>query len=292
MSVNLVNLIKGQLGDSVLEQLGGLLGESAENTRNAVDAGVPTILGSIADKVANDSSAADMLSKELDGLDSNIAVDFSGLLADSNRDSLAEKGAGLLQGLFGDKLGGITDLISQFSGIGSKSSSSLLSMILPIVLGAINKQKRVNGLDHAGALSMLSDQKEYISQAMPSGMSDLLNSSGLLSGLSDMISGAGQAASDAVGDAVSGVADAAADAAGSAKDAASSAAGAVSDAASSAADTAADMADSAKDAASNVASGVADSASQAASSGSSMVKKYLPIAIVVLLILFILKSCM
>ena len=277
MSVNLVNLIKGQLGDSALEQLGGLLGESAENTMNAVNAGVPTILGSIADKVANDAGAADRFSSELDGLDSGIATDFSALLADSNRETLAEKGTGMLEGLFGDNLGGITDLISQFSGMGSKSSSSLLSMILPIVLGAINKQKRIHGLDNAGALRLLGDQKDYISQAMPSGMSDLLSSSGLMSGLSDMISSAGSA----VADAASGAADAASEMADSAKDAASSAADSVSDAASSAADTAGD-----------VASGVADSANQAASAGGSMIKKYLPIAVIVLLILFILKSCM
>jgi hypothetical protein len=277
MSVNLVNLIKGQLGDSVLEQLGGLLGESADNTRNAVNAGVPTILGSIADKVANDPGAADRLSSELDGLDSGSAVDFGGLLADSNRGSLAEKGSEMLQGLFGDKLGGITDLISQFSGLGGKSASSLLSMIIPIVLGAINKQKRIHGLDNAGALRLLGDQKDYISQAMPSGMSDLLNSSGLMSGLSDMVSSAGSA----VADAASGAADAASEVADSAKDAASTAADSVSEAASSAADKAGDVAGS-----------VADSATQATSAGSSMVKKYLPIAIAVLLILIILKSCM
>ena len=296
MSVNLINLIKGQLGDSVLEQLGGLLGESAQNTRNAIDAGVPTILGSIADKVANDSNAADMFSKELDGLDAGTAVDFTGLLASEDQASMMEKGAGLLQGLFGDKLSGVTDLISQFSGIGGKSSSSLLSMILPVVLGAINKQKRIHGLDQAGALQMLGDQTDYISQAMPSGMGDLLNSSGLLSGLTGMLSGV-------AGDAVSGVTDAAAEVVDGAKDAASAAAGAVTDAAgdavsaageavSSVTDTATDMADSAKDAASNVASGVADTTSQAASSGGSMIKKFLPIAVGVLLILFILKSCM
>ena len=296
MSVNLINLIKGQLGDSMLEQLGGLLGESAENTGNAVDASVPTIIGSIADKVANDSNAAGMLSNALDDLDPGMAVDFTSLLGSGNQESVVEKGAGLLEGLFGDKLGGITDLLSQFSGIGNKSSSSLLSMVLPMVLGALNKQKRINGLDNAGVLNLLSNQNDYVSQAMPSGMGDLLNSSGLLSGLSGMLSSATDAVTGAASDVVSGVADTAADVADSAADAASSAAGAVTDAvgdaASSVADTASNVADSAKDAASNVASGVADTTSEAASAGGSMIKKLLPIAAIVLLILFVLKSCM
>ena len=270
MSVNLLNLVKGQLDDSAFEQLGGLLGQSAENTRSAVDAALPTILGGIVDKVSNDSGAADMFSRQLEGLDAGTATDLGGLLADTNRDSLAAKGGEMLQGLFGDKLGGVADLISQFSGMDGKSASSLLSMILPVVLGAINKQKRIHGLDNAGALQLLGDQKDYISQAMPSGMSELLNSSGLLTE-------AGSAAADAASDA----ADAVADVADSAKTAATSAAGTVSDAASSAADKAGDAA-----------SGAADSAAQAASAGGSMVKKYLPIVIVVLLILVILKSCM
>ena len=318
MSVNLVNLIKGQLGDSALEQLGGLLGESAENTKNAVNASVPTIIGSIADKVANDSNAAGMLSNALDDLDPGMAVDFNGLLGSDNHTSIVEKGAGLLQGLFGDKLSGVTDLLSQFSGMGSKSSSSLLSMVLPMVLGALNKQKRINGLDNAGVLNLLSNQNDYVSQAMPSGMGDLLNSSGLIGGLSTMLGSAKDAVTDAASDAVAGVADTAADVAGSAADAASSAAGAVTDAvgdaassaadaasnvagsaadavgdaASSAANAASNVADSAVESAKDAASGVADTASQAASSGGSMIKKILPIAAVVLLVLFILKSCM
>lgn len=296
MSVNLINLIKGQLGDSALEQLGGLLGESAANTKNAVDASVPTIIGSIADKVSSDSNAAGMLSSALDDLDPGMAVDFAGLLGSGNHTSVAEKGAGLLQGLFGDKLGGVADLLSQFSGIGSKSSSSLLSMVLPMVLGALNKQKRINGLDNAGVLNMLSDQKDYVSQAMPSGMSDLLSSSGLISGLSETLNSAKDAVTDAASDAVSGVADAAADVAGSATDAASTAAGAVTaavgDAATSAADAASNVADSAVESAKDAASSVADTTTQAASAGGSMIKKLLPIAAIVLLVLFVLKSCM
>ncbi len=309
MSVNLIELVKGQLGDTVLDQLGTMLGESVDNTRNAIDAGVPTILGSIVDKVSSDSNAGGMLSGVLDDLDDGIADDFTSFLQPDKQESLLEQGGGLLSNLLGDNMGSVIDMISKFSGIGSKSSSSLLGMVLPLVLGFISKQRSAGGLDQDGVMNLLSSQKDNISAAMPSGMTDLLGQSGIMSGLTSMLSGGVQnvvdAASDAaagakdtvdtaagavgdaassVGEAVSGAADKAADMAGSAKDAASDAVGATADAVSGAAGAA-------KDAASNVASGAADAAGQAASAGGSMIRKILPIAVAVIVLLFLLKQC-
>ena len=291
MSVNLIELVKGQLGDSVLDQIGGMLGESAENTRNAVDASVPTILGSIIDKVSNDSDAGSMLSGALDNLDDGIADDFTSFLQPDKQESLLEKGSGLLSGLLGDNMGSVVDMISKFSGIGSKSSSSLLGMVLPLVLGFIGKERSTGGLDQDGVMNLLSSQKENISQSMPSGMTDLLGQSGIMSGLTGMLSGGVQnivesagdvvdsatsAVSDAansVGDAVSGVTDTASDVVGGAEDIVDSAAGTVSDAASSigdavssVTDTAADVAGDAKDAAADAIGATSDAVGDAVSS--------------------------
>ena len=365
MSVNLIELVKGQLGDSVLAQLGSLIGESTENTKNAVEASVPTLLGSIVDKVSSDTDAAGMLSNVLDNLDEGIADDFSGFIQPDKQPAIAEKGLGLLQGLLGDNLSSVVDMISKFSGVGNKSSTSMLSMILPLVLGFIGKQRNTAGLDQDGVLGLLNSQTDNIKTSMPTGMGDLLSGSGILSGLTSMLStdaasnvvsdlsgaaadmassakekvesAVGDAASDvaaaaegmassakekvesavsdaasgavdaaegmassakekvesAVSDAASGAVDAAEDLASSAKEKVESA---VSDAASGAVDAAEDLASSAKEkvesAVSDAASGAADAVDQAAATGGSMIKKVLPIAIVVLVILFLLKNCM
>ena len=282
MSVNLIELVKGQLGDTVIEQLGGMLGESTDSTRQAVDASVPTILGSIVDRVSNDSEAGGMLSNVLDNLDDGLADDFSGFLQPEKQESLLEKGSGLLSGLLGDNMTSVIDMVSKFSGVGRESSSSLMSMVMPLVLGFIGKQRSTDGLDESGVMNLLAGQKDFISDSMPSGMTDLLGASGIMSGLAGMVAGAATdvvggvkdaagSAVDAAGDAASNVVDAAADMASGAKDAAGSAVDVASDAASNVADAAADMASGAKeaagsavDAAGEAVSNVADAAADVA----------------------------
>ncbi len=271
MSINLIEMVRGQLGDSVIEQLGGVLGESAENTRSAIDAGVPTILGSIVDKVSSDSNAGGMLSGVLDDLDDGIADDFTSYLQPDKQESLLEKGSGLLNGLLGDNMSSVIDMISKFSGIGSKSSSSLLGMVLPLVLGFISKQRSTGGLDQDGVMNLLSSQKDHISQAMPSGMSDLLGQSGIMAGLTSMLTGGAEKVADAAGDVVDGAADMASDAAGAVGDAVSGAVDATADLAGSAKDAVGDAASSVAEGASDLASGAADVASDAASAAGDTV---------------------
>lgn len=265
MAVNLIELVQSQLGDSVLEQLGGTLGESTENTRKAVNASVPTVLGSIVDRVSSDPDAGGMLANALDSIDDSVADDFGSVLGGQQQESIQKKGGDLLGGLLGDNLGNVVDLISQFSGAGKGSSSSLLSMVMPLILGFISKQKKSQGLDTSGLVEMLGNQKDFIADSMPSGMGDLLSKSGILSGVTSMLSGPASKLEDAASDA--------ADAAGNVADA-------TRDAAARATDSAAEAATSASDA-----------ASRAASSGSSMIRRILPIAIAVIVILFLLNQC-
>lgn len=267
MAINLIELVKSQLGDSVLEQLGGAVGESTEHTRSAVEAGVPTILGSIVDRVSSDPDAAGMLVNALDGVDDGIAGDFGSYIGGDTQASLQKKGGDLLGGLLGDNMGSVIDMISSFSGASKGSSSSILGMLMPLVMGVIGKQVKSQGLDLGGLVNMLGGQKDMIGAAMPSGMGDLLSKSGILSGVAGMLTGGTGKIADAASDAVSGAAKAAGDAADSATAAASKVA----------------------DAASHAASSAADTAGQAASAGSSMIRRLLPIAIAVIVILLLLK---
>ncbi len=81
------------------------------------------------------------------------------------------KGAGFLNGLFGDtKSNLLGSLISQFSGVKSSSASSLLSMAAPAVLGLIGNHAKQNNLDAGGLSSFLGSQKSSIMNALPAGL--------------------------------------------------------------------------------------------------------------------------
>src|SRR6185436_2866833 len=62
-----------------------------------------------------------------------------------------------------------------------------LGMIGPMILGVLKKQKSSLGLDAGGVANLLSQQKQNIASAMPSGLGNLLGS---VPGIGSMLSGA------------------------------------------------------------------------------------------------------
>ena len=62
------------------------------------------------------------------------------------------------------------------------TSKSMLSMLGPVVLGALGQQQRSTGLDASGLVSLLTSQKDQIAAAIPSGLAGQLSAAGLIAG--------------------------------------------------------------------------------------------------------------
>ena len=195
----------------------------------------PALLGSLINKSSEPEGASGIMDMVSD-LDMGMLGDIGGLFGGgaSAVNGLLGSGGGILDSLLGDKLGGVVDLISKVSGLKSGSSSSLLKMAAPFLIGMIGKQIKGKGIGFLTDLLM--GQKEHVSNAMPSGMGSLLG----LGFASDMLGKAGDVVKDvavAGADAMSGVANTAAQAAGSAASAATGAASTVAGAGADAAKT-------------------------------------------------------
>jgi Bacterial protein of unknown function (DUF937) len=108
----------------------------------------------------------------------------------------------MLSGLFG---GGTLDTMAQtigkFAGIGEGTSKSMLSMLGPVVLGALGQQQRSTGLDPSGLVSLLTSQKDQIAAAMPSGLAGQLSAAGLIDGATGGLRSGAAAASGRVAEA-------------------------------------------------------------------------------------------
>jgi outer membrane protein OmpA-like peptidoglycan-associated protein len=183
MSFNLLDTVKGYIGNELVSKAAGHLGESESGISKALGGILPSILGGVVSKATSGGEGAsgilDMAKGALgSGLLGNLGSFFGG------GDSILSKGAGLLSGLFGDKAGGITNAISSFAGIKESSASHLMSMAAPAALGAIGQHASDNNLDAGGLSSMLASQKDNIMSALPSG----------LSGIMSMLGGGGVAA--------------------------------------------------------------------------------------------------
>ena len=285
MSFNLVDLVKGQLGGPALGQLGALLGEDNNKTEAALGAAVPGLLSGLTSQANSDGGASlfDAVSKQDDSMLDNIG----GLLTGGNSSSVMDQGSSMLGSILGNgAAGGLASAVAGLTGIGGKSSSGLMGLLMPIVLGMVKRKIFGGGgfsQNAGGLLSLLNGQKDNVQAAMPSGFQNQLQSSGFM----DQISNFG----GNVGGAVSGAASSVGNVAGNAAGAVGGAAGAVGNAAGNAAGAVGNAAGNAAGAVGNAAGNTADAAGRAASGGGGILKKFLPIAILAAIALFALKLC-
>lgn len=207
MSFNLVELVTSQLGGPALGQLGALLGEDNNKTESALGAAVPGLLNGLTSSAQADGGAS--LFNTIKDQDDSILDNIGGMLTGGNSNNVMQQGSGILGSLLGNgAVGGLASAISGLTGIGGRSSSGLLGILAPIVLGIIKRKLFGGGgfnQNAGGLMSLLDGQKNNVQAAMPSGFTDQLKSSGFM----DQMANFGGNVSSAASGAVSNIGDAA-----------------------------------------------------------------------------------
>lgn len=154
-----MDLLQGSLTSGMVDQLSQQLGGADKQKTAAAASGiVTTLMGALA-KNASTTEGAQSLNKALErDHDGSILDDVMGMLtgnAQVNNDRMLN-GSGILNHVLGNKQSGAVDMISKLSGLDSSKTGSLMAMLAPVVMGALGKAKRQQGLDVAGIASLLS----------------------------------------------------------------------------------------------------------------------------------------
>jgi OOP family OmpA-OmpF porin len=172
MASNLIEMFHNTVGDLLVRECSGLLGESAESTTEAVKAIVPSLLACLSQKVGSDEGAASLLKyfseNNIDG--SILSNAASALGGNIETEKLMYSGAVLLRYLLNDKIVPVVDMISGPSGLKTSSATSLLKIVAPFLMGLIGKHILEKGLDAPGLKSLLQGQKDFIKASLPKGM--------------------------------------------------------------------------------------------------------------------------
>ncbi|MFA5619633.1 MAG: OmpA family protein [Weeksellaceae bacterium] len=187
MAINIFDLAKDVLSSSVLSSQANAMDENEGGISKAIGALLPVVMGGLTNKTSGNSEIFEQL-KNLGG--SNILSNLGAAESTSN-----PVVGSLLRTIFGDKIGNIVSLISNFAGIKNSSADSLLSLAGSTIFGLLGKQIVGKNLNLDGLTNLLSSQKGLISKAMPAGLS--LGSLGL-GGVFDSFSSSAKEAGDSV----------------------------------------------------------------------------------------------
>ncbi|UOE37263.1 OmpA family protein [Chryseobacterium oryzae] len=161
MALNIIDLIKGQLGAALVSQTASQLGESESGISKAISGLLPVVIGGLANNSDNPTVLDTVANSSSNGILGSLSSATSGNSFIS----------GLLTSIFGDKLSGIINSVATYAGISNNSSSSLLNMVTGATIGSIGKYASENNLDRNGIASLLNDQKGIISTLLPAGLS-------------------------------------------------------------------------------------------------------------------------
>jgi Bacterial protein of unknown function (DUF937) len=207
MAVNLVQLVNQLLTPDVIAKIASALGIDRNLVQRMISGAVPSLLASTADVASTPAGVrqlANTLSQQKSGtIDSLLANLGQG----SGPEALANTGANMLSGLLGGSvLDTMSQAIGEFSGASKGTSKSLLGMLGPLVIGALGRYARSEGMDASGLASMLTSQKQQITAALPTGLADRLRTEGLIDDARETLRSGAAEASAAGGRVASSVA--------------------------------------------------------------------------------------
>jgi len=155
--MNLTGLLGEALNNNTVSQISQQLGADEGTTSNAIQAALPMLLGGLANNSASEGGAASLLGALDRNHDGSILDDLGGFLGNYS----SGQGAGILGHVFGGNQGTVEQGVSQASGLDMSKVGPLLMMLAPIVMGALGRTQRQEGIgagDLAGLLGGATQQ--------------------------------------------------------------------------------------------------------------------------------------
>ncbi len=171
---NLINQLKNDFRAGTLTSMASAIGENATRTLTALGAVLPALLGGLAKKASTTEGANELLDIiRKNKLDSSAYADISGAIgAPDGITKLINTGRPLVELALGDRSNSVMDWLSSFAGISRPSSMSLMSLTLPLVLGAVSRKMSATGSRAASLRSFL--QGQVAMQTAPAGLAAAL----------------------------------------------------------------------------------------------------------------------
>jgi len=175
--MNLLDLLKQIFGGNFAALASNVLGASESNTKSAVTSMIPALLGSLVQKGSTPQGASSLLNMiNSPQVDSGIVGNMSQLLGGrGNANQLVNTGSSLINSLLGSNAGPLSNTLSSMSGLSGSSTSNLLALAVPFLLGGLKKLVGEHDLNASGLMSLLGDQAKSVQNAIDPRLAQAMN---------------------------------------------------------------------------------------------------------------------
>lgn len=170
MSANMMDALLPLLEGGNVQQVSRQLGIGEAQASTAIKAAVPLLMGAMQRNAASPAgldSLAGALDRDHDG---SILDDIGGFLGGGGSSSA---GAGILGHLLGSRQSNVAASLGKSTGLDSQSVLQLLTMLAPLVMGALGRAKRQGPGGSGGLADLLGGATRQMDQQAPDLMSSL-----------------------------------------------------------------------------------------------------------------------
>lgn len=160
----ILDLIKNQVGNELVEKMTGQVSGNKEGVQRAVAAALPMLLSALqknAQSTEGAKSLANALEKDHDG---GILDQLGSMLGQGQVESMGDK---ILGHVLGSKQGQVNQGLAKATGMGGQDMSKILASLAPVVMGALGKTKREKGLDASGLQDFLTGERKQAQRKQP-----------------------------------------------------------------------------------------------------------------------------
>jgi hypothetical protein len=140
--MDLMGILNNALNSDTIKQISQQLGTDESSTISAIQAAMPILLGGLANSSSSHAGASSLLAALDRDHDGSILDDLGGFL----NDYLSGRGQGILGHIFGAHEGAVERGVSNASGLDLNKAGPLLLMLAPIVMGALGRARREQGI--------------------------------------------------------------------------------------------------------------------------------------------------
>ena len=164
--MSLLDMLQDQLSGEQAAQVSKRIGVDQAMGQKAIGAALPALMAALAGNARKKEGAArlaDALERDHDG---SILDDLSGFLSRGD----TKDGEGILKHALGTRRPAVESEVARQTGLDAKAISGLLPLLAPLVMGALGRQKRQEGLDPNGLSSMLAGEGQRAREVAPGAM--------------------------------------------------------------------------------------------------------------------------
>ena len=165
----LLDMLQQRLGGDAVRQISNRIGADPGTTGNAIDAALPLLISAMA-RNAGDTNQAQSLAKAVsEDHDGSILDDVPAFVGRASE----KPGAGILRHVLGGRQQAVQQGLSQATGLDAGKAGTLLTMLAPLVMGALGRAKRENSFDAGGLSTLLTGEQEHLKESAPGVMGAL-----------------------------------------------------------------------------------------------------------------------